>query len=52
LSKLIRRKPASKAKAARYASVQVLPLAGAIAVYRELASDERVSFAPEPPGID
>ena len=26
--------------------------AGAIAVYRQLASDERVSFAPEPPNIE
>jgi hypothetical protein len=26
--------------------------AGAIAVYRQLASDERVNFAPEPPNIE
>ena len=25
---------------------------GAIAVYRQLASDERVNFAPEPPNIE
>ena len=26
--------------------------AGAIAVYRQLANDERVNFAPEPPNIE
>jgi hypothetical protein len=30
----------------------LLSPAGAIAVYRQLASDERVHFAPEPPNIE
>jgi predicted nucleic acid-binding protein len=29
-----------------------LSSAGATAVYRQLASDERVNFAPEPPNIE